>query len=206
MAGPLQRADPVGPLLAVHHGDDAPCGLAARRWRVHVVGGRLKRLGVQARRRRPHSPVHVEGDVCSVALQQPPAEMHAPPFGGDGHETAIQPFANLGGRPPEGDAGLVQRIHRIEAEIRRDLVRRQLSQGLVVAGRRRRRCLGRRGRGRLLRCSERQSHASRDGKRPNHGSLLVVLSSQRFIQCGFRLQPEGCGCRESMDRLAQPSA
>jgi hypothetical protein len=25
------------------------------------------------------------------------------------------------------------------------------------------------------------------------------------VICGFRLQPEGCGCRQSMDRLSHPS-
>ena len=49
--------------------------------------------------------------------------------------------------------------------------------------------------------------AHRGGRRAQAGvvSLSVVRSPPVDIACGFRLQPEGCGCRESMDRLTQPS-
>jgi hypothetical protein len=110
---------------------------------VSAIGDRIRvdeigrgdeglRRQLHVRRARPRA-IDVEAGAARIGVEEPPAHVHAAAIGSNGDEPAIERLANALGGPPERRARFVERIHRVEVEIRRDLLGRQRPQLAIVA-------------------------------------------------------------------------
>ena len=125
-------------LAAIHDQRDPPGVFAlARGGGIEEIGRAPHRLRREPLRRSAcRRPVHVEGALLGIGVEQPPRQVHARAFERRHHEAAIQSLGNPRGRPPQRRARRMERIHRVEAQIRRNLLGRQRPQLAVVVSRR----------------------------------------------------------------------
>jgi hypothetical protein len=181
------------PLTAAHDGGHAVSAVG-RGVRVEEVRGRDDRLCREAHFSNARvRPVDVKPDVARIRVEQPPAHAHPAIVGPHRDDAAIERFADARGRPPERRARLVERIHRVEVQVRRDLFRRQRAEPLLVVLRRTRRRRRRYLRRRLLRHGRerRDDHGGHQAGGLVHGGFCTTVvhrfnGSQGSRGFGFR--------------------
>ena len=161
-----------GELAPVHHRRDAPSAIRKLRLdRGPEIGRRYDRLWRQPRLAGLGGTVDVEPYVAWIGVEQAPAQIDSTSLSHHRDHTPIEPLADALGRPSERRAGFVQRVHRVEVQVRRDLFRGQRSQHLIVVLGRTRRGVGRRlWRRRLLLSPSGEDPDGQTGRAPHRDS------------------------------------
>ena len=169
-------------LAPVHHRRDAPSAIRKLRLdRGDEIGRRYDRLWRQLRLAGLGRTIDVETYVAWIGVEQAPAQIDSISLSHHRDHTPIEPLANALSRPSERRASVVQRVHRVEVQVRRDLFRGQRSQHLIVVLGRTRRSSGRRRRWlwwKLLLCSA--IHQCQGHHHAHHPHGLLHLEIPRF--------------------------
>ena len=175
-----------GALAPVHNRGDAPSAVRILRVaRADEVRRRRDGSRRQPRLACLRPAIDVEADVRWIGIEQAPAQMNLSAARHHRNHASIERLANALGRPSERSAGFVQRIHRVEVQVRRDLFRRERAQHLFVVLWRARR---RGGRGllgwRLLLRSAAEDPHGQKGRDPHRGDADAharLLESERTV-------------------------
>jgi len=126
------------PLAAAHDGPDEPrVGPVQRGLVIDEIGGLVEGLPMESHRYVACGrAIDIERHVLRVALEQAPAKIDPAVPRCDRQHTAIELLFDTGFGPAQHRIGIVQRVHRIEIQVRRDFLRRERSKPAFVIHRR----------------------------------------------------------------------